>query len=72
MSGFSTRYWQEWRLGVMVWLVGVAGAFAYLSAWPEKTGVNSFLMAAAAVVGICAMLDPFLHPLLVRRGLRRQ
>lgn len=71
MGDFSAKYWKEWRLAVMLWLIGVAGAFAYMNAWPEKTGVNNFMMLAAAVVGIWALVDPLLHPWLIRRGFRR-
>ncbi len=71
MIGFSAKYWRQWRLGVLLWLIGVAGAFFYLEAWPEKQGVNSFLMLCAAAVGVFALVDPFLHPWLIKRGYRR-
>jgi hypothetical protein len=71
MNGRSAKYWKEWRQGVLIWLAGVAGAFFYLSSFPEKTDVNDFLMYTSAVVGICAMIDPLLHPWLIKRGLRR-
>ena len=71
MSEISPEYWKQWRLGAVLWLIGVAGAFAYLHAWPEKTGVNTFLMLASAAVGIFALVDPLLHPWFIRRGLRR-
>lgn len=71
MSNTSNNYWRQWRQGVMVWLIGVAGAFTYLQLFPERTGVNDFLMASSALVGICAFIDPLLHPWLLRRGLRR-
>jgi hypothetical protein len=71
MNELSAKYWKEWRLGVVIWLVGVGGAFAYISGFPDKTDVNDFLMYTSAVVGICAMIDPLLHPWLIKRGLRR-
>jgi hypothetical protein len=71
MQRNSDKYWREWRLGVVVWLLGVAGAFLYIGAWPDKGDVNDFLMFMSAAVGLYAMLDPFLHPWLIRRGLRK-
>jgi hypothetical protein len=71
MGNVSNLYWKEWRLGVTVWLLGVAGAFIYANTWPEKGNVNDFLMFMSAIVGVIAFVDPFLHPWLIRRGLRR-
>jgi hypothetical protein len=71
MNQLTAQYWKEWRLGVIVWLIGVAGAFAYAGVFPDKTSINDFLMFASAVVGVCAMVDPMLHPWLIKRGLRR-
>jgi formate-dependent nitrite reductase membrane component NrfD len=71
MGNISGKYWKEWRIGVVIWLIGVAGAFAYLNTWPEKGNVNDFLMFMSAIVGVCAFIDPFLHPWLIRRGLRK-
>jgi len=70
MRRLTPKYWREWRQGVMIWLIGVAGCFTYLHLFPEKQGVNQFLMLASGVFGVLAAIDPLLHTWLIRHGLR--